>query len=63
MTKKIFLVLTLIYIGATWKLVSLADDNYFGPDRKGTIIISLMVYVVIFLLTLLLIWIKKNFKK
>ncbi len=62
MRKFFFPILTLIYSIVTLWLVSVADDNYFGPDRKGTIVISVIVYVVFVVLYLFLNWFKKSRK-
>ena len=59
---KKWIIFTIIYALAVIWLASRANENIFGPDKEGTIIISVIIYVVIVILFFALKWIKKLFK-
>ncbi len=46
-------IFTVIYILITTWLASKANDNIFGPDMEGTILIAVAIYVVLLVIFLI----------
>lgn len=59
---KKWIIFTIIYALITIWLASSANENIFGPDREGTIIISIIIYAVLVILFFAFKGIKKLFE-
>jgi hypothetical protein len=46
-------IFTIIYVLITAWLASKANDNMFGPDMKGTVLVAVVIYVVLLVVFLI----------